>query len=176
MHIAVVVKKLGVWFGANFCFADHVHNICKTSFIQMYDLIQGRQYQRDEAAILLANALVSSHLDHCNSLFRSQSSFNMCKLQFTQNTSLFTVVIRVTLVLFCLLVVKDIIQDSTAQIKGSWWFINSIYLCLNHKDHSFAFVAPMLWNNLPDEVGSAPTITSFKKKLKSYLFKEAFPT
>ena len=45
-----------------------------------------RQYLTDEAAILAANALVSSLLDYCNSLFRNLSSLNMCKLQSIQNT------------------------------------------------------------------------------------------
>ena len=35
MHPAVVVKNLGVWFDANFSFANHVRNICKTCFIQI---------------------------------------------------------------------------------------------------------------------------------------------
>ena len=37
-HPSTVVKYLGVWFGANFSFGDHVHNICKTCFVQMRDL------------------------------------------------------------------------------------------------------------------------------------------
>ena len=32
-------------------------------------------------------ALVSSHLDYCNSLFRSLSKFNLCKLQCNQNSA-----------------------------------------------------------------------------------------
>ena len=71
MHPAVVVKNLGVWFDANFSFADHVHNICMTCFIQMRDLRWVRQYLTDEAAILAANTLVSSCLDYCNSLQES---------------------------------------------------------------------------------------------------------
>ena len=71
MHPAVVVKNLGVWFDGNFSFADHVRNICKTCFIQICDLRRVRQYLTDESAILAGNALVSSHLDYCNSLFRS---------------------------------------------------------------------------------------------------------
>ena len=86
MHQAVVVKSLGVWFDANFSFADHVRIICKTCFIHMHDLRPVRQYLTDEAAILEANALVSSHLDYCNSLFRSLFSLNMRKLQCIQNT------------------------------------------------------------------------------------------
>ena len=40
----------------------------------------------DEAAFLMANALVSSHLDYYNSLFRSLSSFSVYKLQCILNT------------------------------------------------------------------------------------------
>ena len=86
LHPIAVVKNLGVWFDANFSFADHVRNICKTSFIQMCDLRQVRQYPMDEAAVLVAKALVSSCLDYCNSLFSRLSSFNMRKLQCVHNT------------------------------------------------------------------------------------------
>ena len=56
MHPAVVIKNLGVWFDANFSFADHVRNICKTCFIQIRDLRRVRKHLTDEAAILAANA------------------------------------------------------------------------------------------------------------------------
>ena len=86
MHPAVVVNNLGVWFDANFSFADHVRNFCKTCFIQIRDLRRVRKHLTDEAAILAANALVTSRLDYCNSLLRSLSSLNMHKLQCIQNT------------------------------------------------------------------------------------------
>ena len=35
LHPSAVVKNLGVWFDANFSFADHASNICMTCFIQM---------------------------------------------------------------------------------------------------------------------------------------------
>ena len=85
MHPAVVVKNLGVWFDANFSFADHVRNICKTCFIQIRDLRQVRKHLTDEAAILADNAL-TRRLDYCKSFFRSLSSLNMRKLQCIQNT------------------------------------------------------------------------------------------
>ena len=84
LHPSAVVNNLGVWFDANFSFADHVRNICKTCFIQMLDLRQVRQYLTGVAAVLAANILVSSRLDNCNSLVRSVSSFNMHKLQCIQ--------------------------------------------------------------------------------------------
>ena len=85
MHPAVV-KNVGVWFDANFPFADDIHNICKICFLQLHDLRRVRQYLTEAATILAANALVSSHLDYCNFLFMSLSSLNMHKLQCIQNT------------------------------------------------------------------------------------------
>ena len=40
--------------------------------------------------------------------------------------------------------------------------------------HSFAFDAPTIWNDLPDEVRSAPTLACFRKRIKSH--QEGFPT
>ena len=37
-------------------------------------------------------------------------------------------------ILFCLLVLEDIIQDTTIQIKGSWRFFNSAHLYINKKN------------------------------------------
>ena len=36
----------------------------------------------------------------------------------------------------------------------------------NHFGHSFAFDAPMVWNDIPDEVRSASTLACFRKRLK----------
>ena len=40
-----------------------------------------------DASVLVANALVSSQLDYFNSLFRSHSNFNLCKLRCIQNSA-----------------------------------------------------------------------------------------
>ena len=55
-------------------------------FLQMCDLRRIRKYLTSEVAVLAANALVSSRLDYCNSLFRGLSGFNQHKLQSIQNT------------------------------------------------------------------------------------------
>ena len=36
----------------------------------------------------------------------------------------------------------------------------------NHFGHSFAFDAPTLWNDFPDDVHSASTLACFRKKIK----------
>ena len=44
-----------------------------------------------------------------------------------------------------------------------------------HFDNSFAFDGPDLWNGLSESIRTAPTISSFRSRLKTYLFEQAFP-
>ena len=66
----------------DFSFIAHVRSICKGCFRNF----TFRRYLTNKSAFLVANALLSSRLDYCNSLFRSLSSSNMCRLQCVQNT------------------------------------------------------------------------------------------
>ena len=59
----------------------------KACSVQLWDFKQIRRFLSHDASALMANALVSSRLDYCNSLFRSLSKFNPGKLQFIQNSS-----------------------------------------------------------------------------------------
>ena len=40
---------------------------------------------------------------------------------------------------------------------------------------SFPFDAPTVWNSLPEDIRASPTIASFRKKLKTYLYAKAYP-
>ena len=42
-------------------------------------------------------------------------------------------------------------------------------------DRAFQVAAPKLWNNLPFNIRSSLSLPSFKKALKTHLFREAFP-
>ena len=75
------VRNLGVWFDADFSFSEHIKRTCNACFLQMRDLHIIRKYLTPEVEVLAANALVSSSLDYCNSLFRGLSGFNQYKLQ-----------------------------------------------------------------------------------------------
>ncbi len=41
-------------------------------------------------------------------------------------------------------------------------------------DRAFSIAAPRLWNQLPLDIRLAPSITTFKTKLKTYLYSQAF--
>ena len=55
--------------------------------MQLHDFRHVRRFLTHDASVLVANALVSSWLDYCNSLFRSLSKFNLRKLQCIQNSA-----------------------------------------------------------------------------------------
>ena len=52
---------------------------------------------------------------------------------------------------------------------------SSVFKSAKHFGHSFAFDAPKIWNDLPQDVRSATSVASFRKKLKTYLFAKAYP-
>ena len=42
-------------------------------------------------------------------------------------------------------------------------------------DRSFATAGPQLWNSLPVDVQSAPSLTKFRHKVKTHLFRQSYP-
>ena len=76
-----VVLNLGVLFDAKFCFTIHINSVIRSCFISLRALHHIRRF----LSVVIANALVSSRLDYCNSLFCSLSSRNATRLQYVQN-------------------------------------------------------------------------------------------
>ena len=214
---AEAVKNLGVWFDSDFSFSKHVRSVCKVCFLQIRDLRRLRQYLTRDAAVLAANALVSSRLDYCNSMFRSLSGFNVRKLQCVQNSlarivtntnrfshitpalkSLHWLPIEQRSVFKTATMVYKFLQTGYPRYFGAFLnarksvyntrssqregevlevpqFIPSVHKSTRHFGFSFAYDAPKVWNELPDDIRSATSLLSFRKKLKSYLFAKAFP-
>ena len=79
------IRNLGVAFDPVFSFKKHVSNICKSAFYLIPDLSRIRIYLNKSTAIYLANALVSSRLDYCNSLLLGCSEKYKTSLQRVQN-------------------------------------------------------------------------------------------
>ena len=79
---ADVVRNLGVLLDAKFCFTKDVNSVIKSCFISLRDLHRIRRFLSVDTSVVTANALVSSRLDYCNSLFRSLSSRNATRLQY----------------------------------------------------------------------------------------------
>ena len=76
-----------MWFDSDFSLSKHVQNVCKSCFVKLCDFRHVRLFLTHDVSVLVANALISSRLDYCNSLFRSLSKFNLRKLQCIQNSA-----------------------------------------------------------------------------------------
>ena len=55
------------------------------------------------------------------------------------------------------------------------FYIPSVHKSKVHFNKSFSYDAPKLWNDLPLEIWTAPTLSCFKRRLKTYLFQKSFP-
>ena len=64
-------------FNFNFTFSNHVSQVIKSTRVQARDLYIIRPLLDLNTSVLLANALVSSRLDYCNSLFLSLTDFEL---------------------------------------------------------------------------------------------------
>ena len=80
------VRNLGVVFDSNFTFSNHVSQVIKSTRVQARDLYRIRPLLDLNTSVLLANSLVSSRLDYCNSLFLSLTDFELRRLQLVQNS------------------------------------------------------------------------------------------
>ena len=80
-----VARNLGVLFDAKLHFTNHLNSVIKSCFISLRDLHRIRRFHSVNASVVIANALVSSRLDYCNSLFRSLSFRNATRLQYISN-------------------------------------------------------------------------------------------
>ena len=211
------VRNLGVIFDSDFSFSDHITSVCKSCFVGIRDLRRIRRHLSRDTAVVVANALISSRLDYCNSLFRSLSSRDLRKLQCVQNT-LARVVTRtkkyehITPALKKLhwLPIKHRIIFKTATIIYKFlssgcpaYFSSHLsrYTCavntrrsnpdkvyLNvpiykpsvhkskvHFHNSLCVDGSVLWNSLPHDLRSISNITTFRRRLKTHLFQDAYP-
>ena len=73
-------------FDSNFSFSDHVSQVIKSTRVHARDLYRICPLLDINTSVLLANALVSSRLDYCNSLFLSLTDFELRRLQLVQNS------------------------------------------------------------------------------------------
>ena len=81
MEPAESVKNLGVILDAKNSLQRHVTNLCRISYYHLRELCRVRRYLNHETAVKVANALVSSRLDYCNSLLYNTQKAYTSRLQ-----------------------------------------------------------------------------------------------
>ena len=86
MQRSTSVSNLGVIFDSSLSFTNHVNAARKSAHYHIHDLCRIRHLLSKPVLTQLANALVISRLDHCNSLFLGIKKSNLQKLQRVQNS------------------------------------------------------------------------------------------
>ena len=201
-------RNLGVTFDSNLSFTKHIDTVCRSAHYHIRDIRRIRHLIPSTALIPLANALVSSRLDYCNSLYTGISKSNLNRLQRIQN-SLARAVTRtakyehITPVLKTLhwLPIKQRIEFKTGLLvhkalhSNQPSYLRSL-LTIQDRHHStrssdaltlhipysrttlgkraFSVAGPRLWNSLPAAVRTAECLSTFRCRLKTYLFSIAY--
>ena len=180
-------------------------NLCRISYYNLRELQRVCRYLNHETAVRVANALISSRLDYCNSLLYNTRKTYTSRLQRVQNALCCTVCklnkyCHVTpflhklhwlpihyrlLFKYNLLTYKAIHFSQppylSSLIRGSdftWGNRLSISSSKPNKRsglHSFIVGAPTEWNKLPQAIRTIESISGFRKQLKTYLFRLAYP-
>src|SRR5437870_7694058 len=79
-------RNLGVIFDENLDFKKHISSICRSSFFQIRQLRHIPSSLDRSSAIILANSIVHSKLDYCNSLLYGLPASSTIRLQYVQNS------------------------------------------------------------------------------------------
>ena len=78
-------RNLGVLFDPDLSLSKHISSVCSRSFHYIRLLRQVRPSLDLKSATLVANSLVFSHLDYCNSLLYNLPETSLHRLQLVQN-------------------------------------------------------------------------------------------
>ena len=176
------VKNLGVTFDSRNTFTSHITNMYHAYYYHLKGLRRICKFLTVETAALLANSMISSRLDYCNSLLYGVSKYNVAKLQKIQN-ALCRIVFRLDrtshvtpfhqkLQWLCSIYLSSLIKTSCLT-RENRLSLSSV----SHKKaigrRGFAMASTTEWNRLPQSVRSQQTITGFRSHLKTYLFRLA---
>ena len=212
------VRNIGVVFDSNFNFSNHVSQVIKSTRVLARDLYRIRPLLDMNTSVLLANALVSSRLDYCNSLFLSLTDFELRRLQLVQNSLCrivtrsskfshitpqlkklhwlpvrYRVQFKIGLITYKILnqgqpvYLRELIHPysssrntrrSTPKLKflQTPTFDRRVHKLIKHFSNSLSHYAPSSWNSFPFHARNSPSVTSFRKHLKTHLFSSSFQT
>ena len=206
-------RNLGFIFYSDMSFTDQINSLSKSCHFHIRDIRRIRHLLPLSAATALANSLVSSKLDYCNSLYNGILQANLNKIQRIQNTlarvvtntSKFEHITPILKKLHWLPIKQRIdyklhvflhikrFKFSNLPIFTIVVFLFLLTLCLqDHLIHRFcpSHMSEHLWVKGPflsllQDSGTPSHLTpvtrylflhsTFRSKLKTHLFKLAFP-
>ena len=193
-------------FDSNFSFSDHVSQVTKATRVHATDLYRIRPLLDLNTSVLLANALVGSKLDYCNSL--SLMDFELSRI-ITRSSKYSHITpqlkkphwlhvkhriqFKIGLLTYKILnqgqpvYLRELIHPYTSsrntrrrtpklKFLHTPTFDHKVHKSIKHFSNSFSHYAPVLWNSFPFQIRNSPSVASFRKPLKTHLFNSSFQT
>ena len=197
IRFANFVKNLGYILDKYLHMDIHVNSIVSLCYKYLSDIGKIRKLLSKKHTEMLVHSAITSRLDYCNSLLYGVNKTVLNKLQMVQNAAARLISLRrkresVSDVLhnlhwlpvearivfkLLLLVYKclhDMAPDCLVELITVRNSIRSILYLKHYQSsyarRSFSYMAPRLWNNLPDHIRLCTTLTTFKSKVKYLLF------
>ena len=197
-----VVENLGILLDSDLSFADQVSSVVSKSFHCIKNISRIKTFLTSKEKCTLLTALVLSKLDYCNSLYYGINGSFINKLQVVQNSAarlifnkrkfdhssglLFKlhwlpvknrIEYKINLLIHKILYhtspedlqnMVSLHSTRTFNLKGDYRSNSS------HGDRAFIVYAVNIWNQLPLYLKTESSLLTFKKNLKTFLFKQVF--
>ena len=161
------VKNLGFTFDCHLAMNAHVSNISRTCYFELRRLASIRRFLTSTATATLVSAFVLSRIDFCNSLlFGTYKIACLCYHCHSSTAPSY---------------VTDMLHKKplhTRNTRSSSYTMPLLNRPAHSKatlgDRSFSFASSYVWNSIPNDVRCAPSLSSFKSRLKTYLFRSVY--
>ena len=189
------VRDLGVVFNHHMTMHENITKTCASCYFHLQNISSIRDSLTDEATIQLVHAFVSSRIDYCNSLLYGIPEYAIKRLQRVQNLAARVVTrsskyssitptlrklhwlpVKYRIFKVVLLTFKALHGMAPNYLKTRSLRSESGNLLIMRKArrklgcHTFAYVAPKLWNELPVNIRTTTSLVSFRSSLKTHLF------
>jgi len=190
-------KNLGFTFDSQLQFDTQINNIISSCYVSLRNIYRMKQFLSTKQLTILCNSLILSKLDYANSLYYGINNSLLTKLQMVQNSAarmvfgrrrsehvtdliknLHWLKVRERIYFKVILMVFKCIHGTAPEYLCNMLIRISTHNVLlieprvksHFGERSFHKCAPKLWNNLPSDLRNTTNVTTFKRKLKHYLF------
>ena len=199
IRFANFVKNLGFILDRHLDMDVHVNSVVSHCYKLLSDIGKIRKLLTDKQTQMLSHAVVSSRLDYCNSLLYGASKATINKLQKVQNAAARLVSMRgkrqsvsdvlnnlhwlrveARIIFKLLLMVFKCVRNLAPACLIELIDVRDSVKCVLRLKHyeslharkSFTYIAPKLWNNLPDHIRLCISLPKFKSQVKYLLFND----
>ena len=196
-----IVKNLGIKLDSNLFLTKQVNHVKSSCYYKLRSIAKMKPFLDTKQLTMLVQATVIPSLDYCNSIYSGCNSSVLKELQNIQNRacrlifglrkrdSVHSYLISLhwlkieqriqfkilLLVHKCILgIAPSYLSEKITQTNISYSRAVSLHIPPKINLKAFSSSGPLLWNSLPIEIKTIDDTETFKKQLKTYLFKKCY--